>query len=390
MILPGSNKMKAISALILLLALGVSSLAASEIIKVPLFDGETMTGKLSMPDGMAKVSEIVIYVHGTGPSTYDKRRKAGDREFNYFDLFAQEFNKRGAAFFTYNKRGVEAGGAPPLFEKVDREKFRKVVPSIEVKDLGALVAYLRKDKRLKKAKVVLLGWSEGSVIASMVADDKKNKIDALFLAGYVHDNMKDVMKWQNLGGSAMVNIRPAFDKDKDGVVTRAEYESDEPRPAAFRKNRFQNTKFELLDADKDNKLDAADFGLLNKTRYDAIFGAIERGDEDWIWNNYFHVSMPWLKEHFALEANKDRLLRLKMPIYIFHGEDDANCPAEGVYDLRARFDKAGKKNLHESVFKGHNHDLNYTEWLYKSEMPEGIKRLMETAEAIKKDNFRGW
>lgn len=377
--------MKAISAsILLLLLLGTNALAAAEIIKIPLFDGETMTGKLSMPDEAEKAGEIVIYVHGTGPSTYDKRRKAGDREFNYFDLFAREFNKRGVAFFTYNKRGVESVDTPPLFEKIDREKFRKVVPSIEIKDLGALIAYLRKDRRLKRAKVVLLGWSEGSVIASMVADDRKNKIDALFLAGYVHDNMKDVMKWQNLGGSAMVNIRPAFDKNKDGTISRAEYESDEPRPAAFRKNRFQNTKFELLDVNKDEKLDATDFGLLNKTRYDAIFAAIERGDEDWIWNNYFHISMPWLKEHFALEANKDRLPRLKVPIYIFHGEDDPNCPVEGVYDLRAGFDKAGKKNLHEFVFKGHNHDLNYTEWLFKNEMPEGIKKMMETAEGLEK------
>jgi len=52
--------------------------------------------------------------------------------------------------------------------------------------------------------------------------------------------------------------------------------------------------------------------------------------------------------------------------------------------LRARFDKAGKKNLHEYVFKGHNHDLNYQDWIAKGEISEGIKKMFETAEALKK------
>src|SRR5262245_8070215 len=143
--------MKILALFLLLVSTATASFAASEIVKVPLFDGETMAGKLSLPEGTANITEIVIYVHGTGPSTYDKHRKVGDREFNYFDLFAQEFNKRGIAFFTYNKRGVEPGDTPPLYEKVDREKFRKVAPSIELKDLSALISYLRKDQRLKKA-----------------------------------------------------------------------------------------------------------------------------------------------------------------------------------------------------------------------------------------------
>ena len=62
--------------------------------------------------------------------------------------------------------------------------------------------------------------------------------------------------------------------------------------------------------------------------------------------------------------------------------DDANCPVEGVYDLRTRFDKAKRKNLHEYVFKGHNHDLNYLDWVMKKEMPEGIKKMFEVAEAL--------
>ena len=375
--------MKIFVALSLLILFSLPSFA-SEIIKFTLFDGETVEGKLSLPAGAGKIKELVIFIHGTGPGTYDDHRKMGGTEFNYFDNFTQEFNNRGIAFFTYNKRGVERGDTPPLYDKVDREKYKKVLPSIEIKDIATFISTLRKDKRLRTAKIVLLGWSEGSIIASLVADDKKNKVSALFLAGYPNDNLFDVIKWQNTGGSSMVSIRDYFDANHDDQISREEYDSDEKKASAFRTRAFGGAKFEQIDINKDNVINAADFGILNKTRYEAILAAVDRGDDDWIWNNYFRVTTAWLKEHFALEANKTRLLRTNIPIYIFQGEDDTNTPVEGVYDLRERFQNAKKTNLHSFVFKAHNHDLNYLDWIIKKEMPEGIKKMLETAGELSK------
>jgi len=356
---------------------------SSEIIKFQLFDGDTVEGKLSLPTNAATIKELVIYVHGTGPATYDNHRKFGTLELNYFDYFADEFNRRGIAFFTYSKRGVTLGQDPPFFDKVDREEFRKVVPSIEIKDISTFIGTLRKDKRLTKARIVLLGWSEGTVLASMAAEDKRNKVSALFLNGYPNDNIFELIKWQNTGGSAMVGFRTAFDKDKNGSISRTEFESDDKAAAALRA-RMQNIKFEQLDVTKDDAITADDFAVLQKAKYDSILDAYNRGDEDWIWKNYFRVSVPWLKEHFTLEANKDRLLRLNMPIYIFHGESDQNCPVEGVYDIKSRFEKAGKTNLHVNVFPGHNHDLNFVDWVMKKEMPVGIAKMFQVADELNK------
>jgi pimeloyl-ACP methyl ester carboxylesterase len=367
----------------LLLFVTASFAHAGEIIKFQLFDGETVEGKLSLPANTPTVKELVIYVHGTGPATYDNHRKFGTIELNYFDYFANEFNRRGIGFFTYSKRGVALGQDPPFFDQVDREKFRKVVPSTEIKDIATFISTLRKDKRLAKTKIVLLGWSEGTVLASMAAEDKRNKVTALFLNGYPNENIYELIKWQNTGGSAMVGFRIAFDKDKNGLVSRAEFESDDKIAAALR-TRMQNVKFEQLDVTKDDAITAADFAVIQKPKYDATLDAYNRGDEDWIWKNYFRVSIPWLKEHFALEANKDRLLRLNIPIYIFHGEDDANCPVEGVYDVRSRFEKAKKTNLHANIFPGHNHDLNFVDWVLKKEMPAGIKKMFEVADELNK------
>jgi pimeloyl-ACP methyl ester carboxylesterase len=380
----GVAMLKTIIKPVVIFLLSVSFGYAAEIVKIPLFDGETLEGKLQLPTGDAKVGEIVIYVHGTGPGTYDNHRKFGTTELNYFDYFAEEFNRRGIGFFSYTKRGVEMGTDPPFYDKVDREKFRKTIPSIEVKDIGSMITFLRKTPRLKNAKVILLGWSEGTVLAAMAAEDRRNKVHALFLNGYLNVNMADIIKWQNTGGSAMVNLRLVFDKDKNGSVNKAEYESEDKRATAVRTGQLRGAPFEQLDVTKDEAITADDFFQLQKARYQTILDAYERGDEDWIWKNYFRVSIPWLKEHFALEANKDRLLRLKMPIYIFHGISDANCPVEGVYDLKESFDKAKKKNLHVNVFAGHNHDLNFVEWVMKKEMPAGIAKMFETAEVLNK------
>ena len=55
----------------------------------------------------------------------------------------------------------------------------------------------------------------------MVAERKKVKIDALLLHGYAHDNMFDIIKWQNNnGGGAMIMINSVFDRNDDDAVDR--------------------------------------------------------------------------------------------------------------------------------------------------------------------------
>lgn len=350
--------------------------AGSELIDIKLFDRETVRGKLDVPDGVREVSALVIFVPGTGPATYLNRRKAGTFDFNYFDLFAAEFSKRGAGFFAFNRRGVTLGTEPPTYEVIDRTKYVKAVPSVEVKDIRTIVKHFRKDRRFKKAKIALLGWSEGTVLASMAAEDPKAGIDALFLAGYVNESMYDIIRWQNQGGSSMVALGPLFDRDKDGRIAKSEFEGTEE---GVRKGIFKTATFEQLDGTKDGFLAAEDFAILNAGRYQAILDAAKKGDDDWIWRNYFHITTAWLREHFALEANKTRLLRLNLPITIFHGIQDANCPIEGVRDIQRRFEIQGKSNLAVQVFEGHNHDLNYQDFIMKKAISPGLAAIFDAA-----------
>jgi pimeloyl-ACP methyl ester carboxylesterase len=299
-------------------------------------------------------------------------------------LFANEFNNRGIAFFTYNRRGVTIGNTPPYYDSVDMEKYRKYLPSVETEDIAAIISGLKLDKRLLNAKVVLLGWSEGTILAAMVADKKKSAVDALLLAGYANDNIFDIIRWQNSGEPSILNIKKYFDADHNGVISRQEYESTEKAPTSLRTGSFRNARFEQIDVDKDSVVSSGDFKIINGPRLKAIMDAYDRKDGDWIWKNYFRVTIEWLTEHQSLEANRTRLPRLEIPIYIFHGEDDANASVKGVYGIRDIFAEKQKSNLQCFVFKGHNHDLNFLDFPVKKTIPEGIQKIFEVAEELNK------
>lgn len=354
----------------------------SEIVKVQLFDGESISGKLDIPADSSKVSLVVIYVHGTGPNTYLNKRKFGDVEFNYFDLFATEFTKRGIGFFTYNRRGVEIGDTPPYFDDVDSVKYAKYLPSNEVLDIESIISKLRKDKRFEQSKIALLGASEGTIIASMVAERKVERVDGLLLFGYANDNLYDIMKWQLSGAASIINLRKYFDTNHDNAFSREEYESDDTIAVMGRTRVLKNATFDMLNMVKDSVIDIKDFAPRTTPFFEYLQQMIEAGNDSWIWNNYFRVTSAWLKEHYQLEANKTRLLRVDIPIYIFHGVDDANVTIEGMYDLQSRFTEAHKTNLQCFSFEEHNHDLNYLDWPYKQEISKGLNAIFEASELL--------
>jgi pimeloyl-ACP methyl ester carboxylesterase len=355
-----------------------------ELIEIELADGERIKGRLCLPvqPDAAKSPTLVVYVHGTGPGTHLNKRKIGDKTFNYFDYVAQAFCERGVAFFSYDKRGVTMGETPPWFDEIDREKFRKVVPGVESQDIATIVDHLKKDSRLSGSKVALLGWSEGTMIASLAAERHPGKIDVLLLAGYAHDNLFDIIKWQYSGHGSMMNLSPVFDANGDKSISKEEYESDAESVASYRKRVMQDTKFEILDATKDGLLAAEDFAIRTKVMHAMLLGSLAKGNEDWIWNNYFRISVPWLQEHCSLEANKTRLTRLDLPIYVFHGTNDAHVDVAGVRDLEQRFKALNKTNLQAFVFEDQDHDLNFVDWALKGQWPEGWARIMETAASL--------
>ncbi len=369
---------------IVLVLFSKTSLFGEEIVKVGLSDGEIIAGRLMLPSNENNIPLLVIFVHGTGPNTYLNKRKIGNVDFNYFDLFAEEFNKRGIGFFTYNRRGVEIGDKPPYYDEIDSVKYSGYLPETEAEDIESIISQLRRDERFINSKIALLGSSEGTIISSIVADRKVEKVDALLMFGYANDNLYDIIKWQYSGHASIINLRKYFDFNKDNLISQSEYESADSGAVFGRTRVMRNVSFEALDTEKDSILDYRDFASRTVPYFEYLIKMIDTGNDAWIWQNYFRVRSRWLKEHFQLEANKTRLLRIDIPVYIFHGTEDGNVPVEGVYDIQTAFRNAGKTNLNCYIFDGHNHDLNYLDWPFEYKISEGLNAIFNTSELLMK------
>lgn len=362
-----------ICAVAMLAAIGAKAFIP-EMMTIELSDGETVTGRLCLPDS-AMVSTIVVVIHGTGPNTYLDKRPG----FNYYDVLADGFCEQGVGFFSYDRRGVSMGDEPPMYHKIDSAKYRKYTPSMEAADVESMVAVLKKDRRFRDCKIALYGISEGTMIATMVAEHGNVKIDALLLHGYAHDNMYDIIRWQDEGNSSIRQVNEFFDKNGNKAVSPEEYNAEGQYMDALRAAFFQNLPMDSLDVVKDGILDVEDMRILRMPFHKVLMDKITKGDEGWIQANYVHLTMPWLREHFALEPNKTRMLRLDLPIFIFHGTDDANVPVESVYDISERFRVCAKTNLATFVFGKHNHTLDFETWLTTKKHSEGQQKVFDIA-----------
>lgn len=347
----------------------------TRLLRLTAKDGVTLEGKLDLPEG-GDVSRLVIFVNGSGPNTYDNRRQNGEESFNYYDLFAEELTKRGAAFFRSSTRGVTPGGEPPLFAEIDEAAYRTYLPATSVSDIGEWIARLRQEERLRNVEIVLLGWSEGTIIAPLAAVAYPEEIAALALAGYCNDRMDEIFDWQQSGEPSMIFYRRCFDADGDGTISRAEYEAD---PYGVIEAVLGGAGFDSLDADRDGSLTADDFGRMLAPFRQAFLDAVEREDDAWLAENYsVRLTGVWFKAHRKLAPNRETLPKLELPIFIFHGTEDANCSVQGVYDIEARFEALGKTNLETHVYEGYDHDLLYSVYLLTGELPQAFADLFDT------------
>lgn len=356
-------------------------LRQTQIIQIESFDGYAITGKLDLPS-KDDIQKLVIFVNGSGPNTYDNTRKVGDLEFNYHNIFADELTKRNIAYFRYNTRGVNIGSEPPLFAQIDELEYSKYLPSNSVRDIEAIVIGLRNNPQLNKTKIYLLGMSEGTIIAPIVAKNSTVEIAGLLLAGYCNDSLREIVNWQLSGESSMIFYKRLFDLDNKGFVSKHDFEADK---FGVRSSVLKGVSFEQLDINQDGKIDISDFQAnphITNWR-DAIFKAIDDEDDQWLKQHYsVRLTSQWFKEHFTLPPNKETLLSLDIPIHIFHGEYDQNCPVNGVYDVAERFRGQNKSNLNIHVFKDHDHDLNYMQYPLKGVISEGLTSIFKVCEEV--------
>lgn len=375
--LPQAPLSRAETAALLIRLKDLAGQRVTERLTIPSFDAYPLEGKLDLPAGQ-EADKLVVFVNGSGPNTYDNRREINGISFRYYDLFAEQLTRQGTAFFRASTRGVYPGEAAPMFTEVNDAEYQTYLPETSVQDIEAIVAALKADPRLKNARVYLLGWSEGTMIAPKVAQRGNVQVDALLLAGYCNGTMDEALEWQQSGASSMLFYSQYFDYDGDGAVSEAEFLEDR-----YQLKDQLGADFAALDADGNGVLNTGDFALLTAPFRREMMAAVSRRDDQWLRENYsVQLTSGWFLAHRAFQPNREMLTALDLPIHIFHGTADLNVSVQGVYDIESAFQKLGKANLTTHVFPEMDHDLNYLVYPLTGGIPESFTELFQTIAAL--------
>jgi pimeloyl-ACP methyl ester carboxylesterase len=107
-----------------------------------------------------KNSPLIIWVHGSGNVDRNGNQLPMIKA-NYIKQFRDSINKKGIAFYSFDKRTATKKNMPSLLKGV---KFMDYVS-----DIQKAITYFKNDKRF--TKIILLGHSQGSLVAMLAANN---------------------------------------------------------------------------------------------------------------------------------------------------------------------------------------------------------------------------
>ncbi len=363
----------------------VTSLGPGDhLLNVRTADGLSLEAKLTFPREHAGPVPVVFFLSGAGPWTFDRPLIYPDLEhlndsmpqmkvYNYCDFFARELASRGIGFFRMNKRGCgiirDEQGYPR--EIVNRSVFSKATPSVLLADYRAALQLLRRQRDVDPNRILLLGASEGTRLAPRLALAEPAGVVAVALVGYSEDNTKDTLVWQLTVGPWR-NIAKIFDANDDQKVSRSEYDEVVRLKGSMVSDALP---FNGLDRNRDGVVTPDE--LNQRATAQQILKAVGQRDDEYLYEKVLCLSSAYCLEEWEAPPTHQTLLRLDLPIGIFHGENDGSCRVEGARQAAEALQRAGKTNLNLRLYPKTDHDLNWASLLRDGKSPAAFNDLFE-------------
>jgi len=341
------------------------------------YDHYEMFGKLTIPT-TAGSHPVVIYVQNAEGMTVDqKRQKSRSETFNYFDLYREKLPEMNVAFFSYEGRGLRMGDKPPRYETVNWDIYNTSTLENKVRDVLSAVETVRKQPGIDASRMFLMGASEGTLLAAETAARSRGQIRGLILYGVLTSNLRDNFKYIVSGG-AFLPILKFLDADKDGKISKQEFEAD---PHKYRERVLKNPAFESLDTNHDGFFTVDELVQLSaplRNLRDAVDSTNYEVLNEWA-RTSAAVSTPkdWFKDHFAHQPIWTFLSRLNIAVGCFQGDEDAMVPIDGVRKLEQQAKQAGKSKMEFHYFNNLDHSLGIIEYFVKGTLPAGHQAIFE-------------
>jgi pimeloyl-ACP methyl ester carboxylesterase len=258
-------------------------------------DGVKLHGTFSTPTGKSRGS--VLFLVGSGKTDRDETTPAkitySGKDEKLFVQLSDTLTKFGFTTFRYDKRGVLDSGRNvdiTIWRTADREHL--------ISDAIDAAKVLMDATSILPEQMIILGHSEGTIIATELAIALGKKVKAMLLFGAQARSMKDMLHYQ------IVESRSS-----EGSLESAEKEYQEAL------NMIANSKDDFAPDGK---------------------------------------PMNWYHQFLASPANAERLALVTAKKIIFHGEVDPQTPLDEI----TKFKEAGVKDLTIHLYPGLGHGFS--------------------------------
>ncbi|MFC6017712.1 alpha/beta hydrolase family protein [Plantactinospora solaniradicis] len=318
----------------------------------------TSKGELTYPRGAGKRLPLVVLLHGSGDNDMDQTLPEGAGSI--FKPVAQAINRKGYAVLRFNKRGVTDVG-PVLTDDVAQlnppEPYEQIL-----RDAASVVRFAAKLPRIDPSRILLLGHSEGTQVASNLAAKPAAagipEPAGVIAMGVVGSNIRELITYQ-LFGARLAQLHEEFDVNGDGQLTARESvdgligQPDE-LVTYYRKVLFSGATLNpATDRDRDGRL-----------AIDAEVGPVLR-TESGIDNYPYAKDIPPDISAYLLDIDRfndvtEDLPRFGGPTLLLNGENDVQTPARSALIADAAIARAGRTDHTVITYPGVGHAMNVT------------------------------
>lgn len=366
--------------------------------KIQTQDGVELDAAIDMP--LKKIESklpVVLILQGGGPINVDglfaspqfppehcKKTLPDSREIDICRLdlnTSRSLTSSGFAVVRLGKRGTTLSLENPNKYIADNKVHRTSTLSNRIADTLILIDQLKNNDSLDISKLYIYGISEGTMLASLVAERLKDLVKAMVLVGPVLDSYEFISKYQ--GVTIQFNhLLESFDLNKDEIITKNEWIQENisvPPPSyRFGEQSFNYTieryaridksvTFNLFDEDNSDSIDRNEFeNVINRDLQSLYNEAIKNIDQK-LFEKTQGIdtagSAKMFKELFDFGRNADRLVKFNIPIKVIVGELDIRTPKIQLDFFKNLIESKGKTNISycEIKYEGHNSGIHSKE-----------------------------
>ncbi len=291
-----------------------------------------LAGTLTIPYSGENFPAIIL-VHGSGHTDRNETK------MGHFMLLADYFTRNGFAVLRYDKRGV--GNSTGNYDEATTIDFAH--------DVKAGINYLKCRKEIDNTKIGIIGHSEGTLIATIVASEM-DKLSFIVLLGVMGSNGGEI-RLQQTEMISKLNGVPEDEISKE-LKQINEYH------AILRTDDISDNKFKTIKELYPNMSD----GMIS------------------------YMLKPWYLNFISIEP-LDYLKNVSCPVLALTGSKDVQCPPEHNLPLVKKvLENVGNKNFMVKSLPGLNHLLQTS----KSGLPIEYENIAEIIAPSALDLMLDW